>query len=78
MEGIIDKTGQLVEKLKPAVYLDTSVLVEYTILEGVEYEEHFEELSEISEANEPPHYQTIRDLLRSDKHTETLVAIRKK
>lgn len=73
VSSVIDKKGQLVEKFKPAVYLDSSVIIDYWLVEGLEIEPPKEH-----ESPELPHYQTIRELLKSEKHLDTLIEIRKK
>lgn len=72
METILNSNGKLQERLMPAIYFDTTVLIEYWMTEGFEVE-----LDEPI-IPESPYMQVIRDILKSGKNFEKMVAIRKK
>ena len=63
-DTILTSTGKLQEKFLPAIYFDTSVLVDYWMTEGMEMPET--EMSELMKKNELPHLQVVRDILRSE------------
>lgn len=70
----LDEKGQLIEELRPAVYLDTTVVIEYWIVEGLESDRKGATFKPL----ELPYHQTIRELLaKSQKDMEALVEIRK-
>lgn len=73
---ILTSTGKLQEKLLPAIYFDTSVLVDYWMTEGMEMPEA--EMAKLIKKNELPHLQVVRDILRTEKKINKIVDIRKK
>ena len=75
-DTILTSTGKLQEKFLPAIYFDTSVLVDYWMTEGMEMPET--EMSELMKKNELPHLQVVRDILRSEKRINKVVDVRKK
>jgi len=74
---ILTSKGRLKQKLLPAVYFDTSVLIDYWITEGLEIDIQDNAIQKILDNNEPQNYQIIRELLKSDKRTQKVVDIRK-
>lgn len=75
-DAILKSTGKLQKKFLPAIYFDTSVLVDYWMTEGMEMPET--ETDELMKKNELPHLQVVRDILRSEKRINKVVEIRKK
>lgn len=69
-------TGKLQEKFLPAIYFDTSVLVDYWMTEGMEMPET--EMGKLMKDNESPHLQVVRDILGSEKRINKVADIRKK
>jgi len=61
---VLKKTGKLQKRLLPAVYFDSSVLIDYWTTEGMEISE--DEVSTLIKNNEPPHLQVVRNILRSE------------
>lgn len=75
-EGILTKTGKLQKKLLPAVYFDSSVLIDYWTTEGMEMPET--EIVELTKENELSHLQVVRNILKSERRINKVVEIRKK
>lgn len=75
-DKILSSTGKLQEKFLPAIYFDTSVLVDYWMTEGMEMPET--EMDKLMKKNELPHLQVVRDILRSERRIDKVVDIRKK
>ena len=69
-ENILTKTGRLKKKLTPAIYFDTSVLIDYWSAEGLELEE-----SSILPPNE--HEEFLKKFLKADKRISEVGQIRK-
>ena len=60
----------------PAVYFDSSVLIDYWMIEGMEMPET--KLDEVIARIESPHLLVVRDILRSEIRINKVVEIRKK
>lgn len=75
-DTLLTKTGKLKKRFLPAIYFDTSVLVDYLITEGMEIPEA--ETEKLMNKNELPHLQVTRDILRSEKRIDKALEIRKK
>lgn len=75
-EGILTETGRLIDKFLPAVYIDSSVLIDYWITEGMENwtEEDYDEWKR----NEPNASLIIREILKSDARLDKVSEIRRK
>lgn len=76
-KGILTRTGKLQKRFMPAVYFDSSVLIDYWMTEGVELPEK-DDLTRVLKNNELPHYRVVRDILRSEIRIKKVVEIRKK
>ncbi|MCW4016697.1 MAG: PIN domain-containing protein [Candidatus Bathyarchaeota archaeon] len=72
---IVTDTGKLKEELLPAMLLDTNILVEYWMTEGMEFIDDTD--SELPNY-ELPHLQVVRDILKSEKMTKGMLELRKK
>lgn len=72
----LTSTGELQKRFLPAIYFDTSVLVDYWMTDGMEMSET--ETDKLMKKNELPHLQVVRDILRSEKRINKVVEIRKK
>jgi len=75
-DTILTNTGKLHKRFLPAIYFDTSVLVDYWITEGMEMPETG--MDKLMKKNELPHLQVVRNILRSEKRISKVVEIRKK
>ena len=76
--GILTRTGKLQKRFLPAVYFDSSVLIDYWMTEGMELPERDDFPSSVAKKNELPHLQVVRDILRSEIRINKVVEIRKK
>lgn len=67
-------TGKLKKRFLPAIYFDSSVLIDYRITEGMELSE-----TQICEPKklERPDVKIVRDILRSEARTNEVLEIRK-
>jgi len=74
--ALITKTGKIKSQFLPAIYLDSSVLIDYWMAEGMELPES--EVDELIKKNETPHLQVVRDLLKSETRINKVIEIRKK
>jgi predicted nucleic acid-binding protein len=72
---VLTPTGKLRPEHLPAMYLDSSVLIDYWMTEGLETGEA--ETNEI-ERYELPLLPVVRVIMKSEKRTEKVVEIRKK
>ena len=75
-KGILTKTGKLQKRFLPAVYFDSSVLIDYWMTEGMEIPETEED--ELLKKSEMPYLPVVRDILRSERRINKVVEIRKK
>lgn len=73
---ILTKTGKLQKRFLPAVYFDSSVLIDYWMTEGMEMPET--ETVKLIKNNELPNLRVARDILRSEIRINKVVEIRKK
>lgn len=74
--SILTKNGKLQKRFLPAIYFDSSVLIEYWITEGWEMPETW--MDKFLKKRELPHLQVIRDILRAEIRINKVVEIRKK
>lgn len=74
--GILTRMGRLQKRFLPAVYFDSSVLIDYWITEGMEMPET--EIDKLIKNNEPPHLRVVKDILRSEIRFNKVGEIRKK
>ncbi len=72
----LTKTGTLRKSYLPAVYFDSSVLIEYWETEGMEVPET--KLEKAIKTKIEPEKQAIRDILKSERKIERMVKIRRK
>ncbi|HSV30868.1 MAG TPA: hypothetical protein VLH40_02430 [Atribacteraceae bacterium] len=75
-ESPVTSTGKLRKKFLPALYFDTSLLIEYWLTEGMERPQN--ELDLLFRKNENPVYSVIQELIDSERHLSQVVEIRKK
>jgi hypothetical protein len=71
-DEILDSEGHLQNNLLPAIYFDSSVLIDYWITEGAEVPEELR-LPNV----ELPHLPIIRDILKTDRRYIGMVEVRK-
>ena len=62
----------------PAVYFDSSVLIDYWMTEGLEMDYGEDDFQRLARENEPKSVVVIRELLKADKRLRRVVDIRKK
>ena len=74
-KGILTKTGRLQKRFLPAVYFDSSVLIDYWIAEGME---EIPYQKEIELNTEPSYFQIVRKICRSKNRIPEVVKIREK
>lgn len=72
----LTKSGKLRKRHLPAMYVDTSVLVEYWMTEGMEAANMVQD-PPLEKLDSRVH-QTVRDLLKSDKRIGKMTEVRKK
>ena len=75
---IVTKSGKLKAKFLPAMYFDSSVLIDYWMTEGLEVERPYDPIQDIISQNKPKNLKIIREILKSDKRVERMIEIRKK
>lgn len=76
-DAMLTKTGKLQKRFLPAVYFDSSVLIDYWMTEGMEVPET--EVDELIKKNELPHLRIVREILKSERRRiNKVVEIRKK
>jgi len=75
-DTILTNAGKLQKKILPAIYFDTSVLVDYWMTEGMEIPKT--EMDELIKKNELPHLQVVRNILKSEKKIKDVAEIREK
>lgn len=75
-KGILTRTGKLQKRFLPAVYFDSSVLIDYWMTENMEMPET--ETDKLIKNNELPHLRVAKDILRSGIRISKVVEIRKK
>ncbi len=79
MTKLLTSNGRLQDEYLPAVYFDSSIIIDYWITEGMEIsldEENKE--PEWNEIIHGPLVKVIRELLQSDKRINQVIEIRKK
>ena len=76
--NFVDRKGTLLPQFIPAVYLDTSVVIDYWLAEGLEWDWPHDEVTQLLEKNERKDYQVIRELFKADKRVTQMADIRKK
>jgi hypothetical protein len=74
----VTNKGNLEDNCLPAIYFDSSVVIDYWLTEGFEIEPPDGIIARIAEHNEPKEHQVIRDLFKADKDFNKIVEIRKK
>jgi len=74
----VTDSGKLVNTCLPAIYFDTSVVIDYWMTEGFEIDPPDDIVTRIEKQNEPKEHQVIRDLFKADKNFNSMVEIRKK
>lgn len=72
--SILTSTGKLRKKFLPAIYFDSSVLIDYWRTEGMEMPETVENVEE----NNSSHLSIIKEILKKEKTINKMVKIRRK
>src|SRR4030067_3671910 len=79
MIALLADTGKLESKFLPAVYFDSSVLIEYWLTESMN--NPIDDPDPITLKNEPPHHRVLRRVLRKEgwfKRLDKVIKIREK
>ena len=76
--GILTESGKLRDKFLPAVYFDSSVLIDYWMTEGLEIDIHEGPFGKVLDECEAERVNIVREIMRSDKRIEKVIEIRKK
>ena len=76
--GVLSESGKLRDKFLPAVYFDSSVLIDYWITEGLEVDGPEEPFGEIVDEGAAERLYVVRKILKSDKRIMQVIEIRKK
>jgi hypothetical protein len=69
----VTRTGRLRARYLPAVYFDSSVLIDYWMTEGLEVE-----YPDAPWLREPGHLIMVRELLKADRRLQKVIEIRKR
>ena len=72
--NLLTKQGKIKKRFKPAMYLDTSVVVDYWMTEGMEIEIPEEDIL----IKDEPYELIIKNVLKTDKRVRKVIDIRKK
>jgi len=74
----VTRIGRLRAKYLPAIYFDSSVLIDYWMTEGLETDWTEDPVEKIISENYPKSLMVVRELLKADKKLQKVVEIRKK
>jgi len=74
----VTRIGRLRAEYLPAIYLDSSVLIDYCATEGLEIDRTEDPIEKIIKKNEPKSLVVVRELLKTDESLQKVVEIRKK
>jgi len=74
----VTRIGRLRTKYLPAIYFDSSVLIDYWMTEGLETDWTEDPIEKTISENEPKSLVVIRELLKADNRLQKVVEIRKK
>ena len=79
MDAVVCPSGQLKERYSPAVYFDSSILVDYWMAEGMELSEGLDENDRDRAENQPsPLEKTVRELTGSRPRLAKVAEVRRK
>jgi hypothetical protein len=76
MKSVLTNSGRLQKEFLPAVYFDSSVVIDYWMTEGMECPES--ETQKLISSGELPYLKVVRDILRSERRVNEVVEIRRK
>jgi hypothetical protein len=74
----VTRIGRLKAKYLPAIYFDSSVLIDYWMAEGLETDWIEDPIEKITSENYTKSLMVVRELLKADKKLQKVVEIRKK
>jgi hypothetical protein len=74
----VTRIGRLRAEYLPAIYFDSSVLIDYWMTEGLETDWTEDPVEEIISENYPKSLVVVRELLKADKRLQKVVEIREK
>ena len=79
MNSVLTSNGRLQDRFLPAIYFDSSVVIDYWVTEGMELPpEAYEGHRDWAELSQGLLAEVIRDLFQSDKRINKVVELRKK
>lgn len=68
--------GKLKKAFLPAIYLDSSVFIDYWLTEGYNFRPEDPVLDHLDRVNEPPHYKLIREVVNNKSWFKRLEVVR--
>jgi hypothetical protein len=74
---LVDESGKLLSKFLPAIYFDSSVIIDYWLADSLEFSPPDDEVTRIITANERRDFEVIRKLLKTEKRVNEMIEIRK-
>ena len=74
----VTNSGTLVDSCLPAIYFDSSVVIDYWVTEGFEIDPPDDMVAMGAKQNEPKENTVLRDLFKANKKFDSMVAIRRK
>jgi len=74
----VSHNGRLKTKYLPAIYFDSSVLIDYWMTEGLEIDRPGDLIMKVAKNNEPKNLAVVRELLKADKRIQRVTDIRKR
>ncbi len=77
-DGILTRYGKLRRKFLPAMYFDSSVLIDYWMIEGTELDLPEGSIERMVLEHESEDIKILREVLKSDKRIVGMIEIRKK
>jgi hypothetical protein len=76
--GITNRYGKLRIKYLPAIYFDSSVLIDYWMVEGMEIEYPEDSIVKMIQERETEYIKILKSILKADKRIAGMIEIRKK
>jgi|GEM_PF-1003176 len=74
----VTNSGKLIDNCLPAIYFDSSVVIDYWVTEGFEIDPPDDMVERVAKQNEPKQDQVLRDMFKADKRFDRMVEIRRK
>jgi hypothetical protein len=74
---ILEQSGQLKKEYCPAIYFDSSILIDYLTVTGLENPYNWID-REIEREKEPTYYENVREIIHSEKKADDAIELRRK